>query len=100
MMKPFSVFALLVLSAWSYFQISVSKYTEFWRWTDDQKALEYKEPSVGRIVNWVFFYTILAMALICLFQMVYSSPGYVPYDYKYKRDKMSQRDAFFYQKLL
>ena len=40
------------------------------------------------------------MALICLFIMVYSSPGYVPYEYKYKKAMMTQRDAIFYEKLL
>ena len=40
------------------------------------------------------------MALICLIIMVYSSPGYVPYEYKYKKAMMTQRDAIFYEKLI
>ncbi len=100
MLKPFSVLLFLGLSAWSFFQLEVARYTEFWRWTETQEKFDHHPITIGVCINWACFYTILLMALICLFVMVFSEPGYIPYDYKYERSKMLPRDAVLHQKLM
>ena len=42
------------------------------------------------ILHWTVYYTIMVMTIWSLAVMVFKSPGYIPNNYKYDSEKMSQ----------
>lgn len=91
MVKPILVGVILLLNAFTFFLLYVARYTPFWNFHGPSQYRSVN-PSAVTIINWVAFYTISTMAFWSLLVMVFSSPGYVPNNRRYDREKMSEHD--------
>ena len=60
----------------------------------------YDKPFENSEIVLVGTYTlVLLLAIWSLYKMVFSCPGYIPYNYKYDTTKMSDRDKLIYEHL-
>lgn len=87
---PLLVFLLIGLSGYSFYILSMA-----------QRESRYSDRSLAReIVNDALYWTILALALWSLIAMVYSTPGYMPWHFRYDPDLMKPRDMEMYNQMM
>ena len=86
--KPVFVFLILTFSAFSFYVLEVQHHIF------DSKPFEPLE--YVRIGSYSVIWLLSVWSLIV---MVRSCPGYIPYDYKYNMQKMSERDKLIYEHL-
>lgn len=83
------VFLLLLMSAASFFILVILSHM-----LDHDAAFNAIE-----IFSIIIFSILWLLAVWSLIVMVKSGPGYIPYNYKYDKEKMSERDRLIYEHL-
>ena len=92
------VLILILMSAYCFALLEVVHHV----WSDmgkdnkKQSTEETVKPHPGEIFNWFFYALILVLTLWSLFQVVFSSPGYVPRGYQYRVENMSSHDRLIF----
>ena len=98
LINPFLVLVLILLCAYSFFILEVSRH--IWVFEERDKSYDYSgKPNAVDYINWTFFLLFFVLSIWSLFQIVFTGPGYVPECYKYDNNELTNHDRFIYQYL-
>lgn len=93
MLYPGSIVLFCLLITYFFILSQVLVYTSVWDTLYEQSSKrDLPDVTAGAIVRWCLFAFFLLMTLWSLARVVVSHPGYIPLDYKYKREHMSEYD--------
>lgn len=96
MVNPILVLLLIMLCTYCFYVQEIRRHTAIASNDDDYVG----KPTAWNYINWSFFGLILTLTLWSHYKMVFSSPGYIPQGYQFRKAKMGAHDRFVYSYLL